>query len=246
MSSSKKDLLDGCMDSISIKSTVEEFKQAFCDVCLNPECVRSAWSNSLWDIRMRRQEGALFNPNIVDPESDPLFLEIAKKSFDPVSPETKTFYGGWVDVTKEGKVVHYAEPDTQVHSAEKVDQTLTSLKNASVEERPEGHVPKLSDDPQREPETPSFFTRPEPDPPASDPIVRAPRPKSKQVPANTPDPGGVLIQGSPLERRDVPVSKPSIPERIDPWAAPPSSAGSGPTGGKITVRISDGTVVKKE
>jgi hypothetical protein len=58
-----KDLFVECND---MGLSEKEFKQTFCDVCRNRECVRADWAFSSWDKRILTQaDRMLINPNIV-------------------------------------------------------------------------------------------------------------------------------------------------------------------------------------
>lgn len=129
----KKDFLTTCMNSMEVKGTVQEFRQAFCSVCVNPECTQSQWADSQWIRRMLEQEKVLNNPQFVDPSRNKELEKKASQDFISISNETASFYGGWVDVKEDGKVVHHAEPETENKSSDKIDQNVNSLKNEGDE-----------------------------------------------------------------------------------------------------------------
>ena len=69
MSRQLPDLLDGCYDGEHRKLLApEQFRQMFCDVCLNPGCRNSRGAGSKWSHRMLTQEDRLLNNPDFAPE----------------------------------------------------------------------------------------------------------------------------------------------------------------------------------
>lgn len=126
---SKKDLIQGCMESFPIKVTVPEFEAAYCNVCVNPECVRSRWADSVWMQRMHRQEQALWSPVIVDPAGNPILTKLATQAFESIDVDERSVYGGWVSIGADGKVIHQAKPETETKSADKLEASLRAMKS---------------------------------------------------------------------------------------------------------------------
>ena len=67
-----RDLWDGCYDGEHRKLlSPEQFRQMFCNVCLNPGCTNSRGSTSKWNQRMLTQEDRLLhNPAFAPERSD--------------------------------------------------------------------------------------------------------------------------------------------------------------------------------
>lgn len=282
--SGQKDFLKTCMESVNVDSTVDEFKQAFCSVCVNPECTRSQWSESKWLQRMIRQEQALQNPTIIDPNSDPRFSQHASQDFISVDDKQAQLYGGWVDVKEDGKIVHHAEPPTESKSSSKLDESVSSLSGKKKDDgggggggeegaaplaaqsepeppkdgdggqgQPEGFTPiqgheeaeieDTEDEPTEEPPPALQPQKQEPQKPKPRPKTKKPRKGSEK---NTPKPdGGIMLEGgNESPQRNTAPKESKLLNKEDPWATP-SEENDG-SGGKLTVRISDGKVIKKE
>lgn len=253
----QRDFLTTCMNSMNVEGTVQEFQQAFCAMCVNPECTRSKWADSQWIKRMLEQEKVLNNPTILDPSGNSEFQKIASQDFISITDEDVSFYGGWVDVKENGKVVHHAEPETENKSSEKVEQSLTSLKNKGVDpssrtDPSEDHIPAaganddkdkddeyVEEDLDEDEDEPSQFQAPSPTEPK-----KKPRRKGKK-PGNTPTPQqGVILESSnqsPFNQRNSQPTKSSLLTQDDPWEVPDPTKKK--KGGKLKVRIKDGKVV---
>lgn len=241
----QRDFLTTCMNSMNVDGTVQDFQQAFCSVCVNPECTRSRWADSQWIKRMLEQEKVLNNPTIIDPSGNSEFQKIASQDFISISDEDISFYGGWVDVKENGKVVHHSEPETENKSSNKVEQSLSSLKK-DTEPTPE----ESDSDPEEteiheeiiEEEIPSQFQQPQE---PKDPKPQKKKTRRKKNHKNTPKPqGGVTLDPSnqsPFQQRNSTANKPSLVTKEDPWAAPKPERK-----GKLKVRINDGKVVEGE
>ncbi len=58
-----KDLYVECND---MGLSEKEFKETFCNVCKNRDCVRADWAFTKWDKRILTQEQRFLNPTIVN------------------------------------------------------------------------------------------------------------------------------------------------------------------------------------
>jgi len=193
--------------------------------------------------RMIMQEQTLYNPVFGDPE-DPKFGDITSKHFETVDVETLEYYGGWVDMKEDGTVVRHGDVKPDETDSSKLDDALQSLRGgtsappkpdaASYEtvEAPET-VEEVEDEPEAAPEPPSPPVRQEE---ASKPVKRRERAQNTEVPR-----GGIILGPSqPKPRPSALITK------KDPWAINPDTAPKRGKNGKLTVRVSDGKVLKDE
>lgn len=229
---SKTDFIQDCMDSMPQQGSLDDFKKAFCDVCINADCHRSRFTDSKWVTRMLMQEQALFNPSFADVD-DPRYDHLRGANFETIDAPTLKYYGGWVDIKEDGTVVHHGEAEPEETDASKFDQAVSSLRGGRepVKEEPEEvHAP--------EPEPVVEVEQP-------DPVVeRAPaRPKRQvppQQPRNTEMPqSGIILGPQKVIARPSHLLKPAS----DPWAVDSGGTKRGKNG-KLTVRVSDGKVKK--
>lgn len=241
------DFIKDCMESMPQQGSLEDFKRAFCDVCINPECKRSRFTDSKWVTRMIMQEEALARPRFADP-NDPAYDYLRSAYFEPVDEQTIKYYGGWVDVREDGTVVHHGETPHEEKDASKFEAAVASLKGGveapveapEPEPQPEPTPPparrvvEVPDPPMPEPTPePEAVVQPKPQPPSQKP--QAPRPRNTEVPKS-----GILLGPQQIIQRPSHLLQP--PE--DPWAV--DSGSKRDKNGRLTVRVSDGKVVKKD
>ena len=237
----EKDYIQECMESMPQQGSLDDFKRAFCDVCINPDCKRSRFKDSKWVTRMIMQEDALFNPRFADPD-DPRYSHLRAVNFEPVDEQTLKYYGGWVDVREDGTVVHQGETPVDEKDSSKIDQAVASLKGGltkTIEEPAPTPVPEPAVEAEPEPtvvEAPAPEPQPEPQP---QPVQRPQRPRNTEVPQ-----GGIILGPS---KPDL-IQRPSrlLQPQSDPWAVDGSGSSKRGKSGKLTVRVSDGKVVKED
>lgn len=244
MSTKSQDFISECMESMPKQGSLEDFTQGFCSVCINPDCKRSRWADSRWMTRMILQEQALRQPVFADPD-DPKYVHLQNTHFEEVDQETLQYYGGWVDVREDGSVVNHAPGDIHEKGSSKVDEALKSLRSGKspeevlrqslFEEEEEYEIPS---EPEPEIEEPDEV-EPEPEP-ARRPQEPAPQVKpTVKKSLNTEVPKSGILLGT-----QAPVKQSSILTSTDPWAVPSGGTSKRGKNGKLTVRVSDGKVVK--
>lgn len=88
MPDQKRDLLQVCMKSVP-GLPIPEFKQAFCDRCLQSECSRSLQADSRFEARVSTWYERLFEKPDQLPQDDPRFAQIKEKAskFIEITPE---------------------------------------------------------------------------------------------------------------------------------------------------------------
>ena len=96
VTSLRRDLLRECNDK---QAPLDDFQTGFCARCINPECTRSLYGQSRFDLRVNTWEDNLFtNVPKMDP-LDPRFKPIAGKKFLTIdtgrTPEVRT--ASWAD-----------------------------------------------------------------------------------------------------------------------------------------------------
>lgn len=76
----------------------DAFKEAWCNRCLNQDCVRSAVGKSRFETRIQDWEEKLFkNPPVMAP-NDPLYVNIVGKKFITIDPgRMPEIRSAWVD-----------------------------------------------------------------------------------------------------------------------------------------------------
>lgn len=179
-----------------------EFKSLFCQRCRNQSCGNAGWSGSVWTDRMSTQVDRLLNHPLIADAADPKFTNVRALRFLEIAPpvvlNTRDPWEG------PGKgVVHLAEPDQQVATAQAVDAAVRALTGREV------HTPEPPSAPP--PVVPAV-------PP---PVVARPVPLGPPVRAINTEwaDEGVMVDGSPVE-----APKPAPQVAVDPWApvAPPA------------------------
>jgi hypothetical protein len=233
-----QDFLQECMSSMPQKADVETFELAFCNVCLNGECYRSAWTESKWLTRMLMQEKSLNDPVFALPDN-PLFIHLNKtQNFEDISPDTLNYYGGWVEVKQDGSVLHNVPAKPEITSATKVDKALESLQSGKPPQKTE-HTPPIEDLKKPEPEGLEEDTIPDPVEEIQDVFVPDIKPE-RPVLTNVAGPKkGILL------RAPDPSKAPTLAKDLDPWASPePSGVSKRNSQGKLVVRVSDGKVIQ--
>ena len=236
-----------CLNDLPDQVRPEQLKAGWCDVCMNKECVRSRWGDSQWLARMLAQKEALLNPKFGDPD-DPQFSHLKTLNFEQIDERTLKHYGGWVEVRQDGSVINHAPAPKDEESSEKVENALKSLQPepeevaapAQVEiEKPE---PKPEVRVQEQPAQPARKKEEKTEEPKA-PARPAPKPKSKLIlPQTAPNQSGKVLGTPQTQKPSAILSGRAAPK--DPWAVDPSPNKRGPSG-KLTVRVSDGKVVKK-
>jgi hypothetical protein len=234
----ENDYIQECMESMPQQGSLDDFKRAFCDVCINPECKRSRFKDSKWVTRMIMQEEALFNPRFAN-ENDPRYDHLRAVNFEPVDEQTLKYYGGWVDLREDGTVVHQGETPVEEKDSSKIDQAVASLKGGLTKTTEEPDSPPAPEPAEEAEPEPTKVEAPAPPEPTPKPVQRSQRPKNTEVPQ-----GGIILGPA---KPDI-IQRPSrlLQPPSDPWAV--DGAGSSKRGknGKLTVRVSDGKVVKED
>lgn len=217
-----KECFQEAKDKSDVDASVEQFKQVFCNTCLNTECVNSKWRDSSWEERMRRQEETLNNPKFADPD-DPEYEGISTQHFVSVEEAKQSQqYGGWVEVDKDGKVkreateepkrkrVHISNPPTQEKKNSALDHSQEVLEAVKKGEDPPPEEPKpkqkeklSASEPQKEGEE----EKPAP--------KRKPREGKQQ---GQPDQSGKMLSSS-QPQKEKPSSLAQTPVKDD-WSLP--------------------------
>lgn len=246
----RKDLLEGCRSSINIQSTEEEFKMAFCDVCINPECVRSGWAESSWLSRMNRQEKALWEPYIVDPNSRPEFLQLSRQNFETLTAEERSYYGGWVSIGDDGKIIHHAEPETSTTSDKSLQNSLEAIQKSKQPSEDSLTPEELEEEIPLPPFMRNFQDEEQDVEEELKEDIKTSTieiPKEMTNPKNTEPPpkeGIMLGNGSnnvhPNKRRQL--VEQMVHLSGDSWGVPSEAKSKS----RVTVRVTDGKVMKKE
>jgi hypothetical protein len=77
----RRDFTDKCLSEMSAGKSETLLRDTFCIRCQNRECSRSEFANSLWESRIRTQEGRFFeHPNFADID-DPRYEFVKKMNF---------------------------------------------------------------------------------------------------------------------------------------------------------------------
>lgn len=267
-----EDYLQECLDSIEEDLSIEAFQKACCSICLNNECKRSGWGDSNWLQRMKRQENSLYNPTFYDPGE---YEELASQDFITIDNDQSKVYGGWVNVKEDGTIIHHAEEETKEHEADKVDQSVQSLRGGENpdEEGREGEDHVATEDTKTAADVESDTETEEPVPETGssepDPADRGevrPEPKQKQKTEevldtkpvrpkhfrkNTESPKeGIMLGGKDAEdarRQQRPESE--LLKKSRKWEVSEADKNGGDSkdgGGHLTVRIDNGEVVDKD
>lgn len=94
MTAQRRDLLAECNTE---RIALPEFQEGWCRRCINPECGRSLFGQSRFDLRVNTWQDRLFaNPTRMDP-SDPRFKVIASQRFLSVDTGAPPEVRSWVD-----------------------------------------------------------------------------------------------------------------------------------------------------
>ena len=217
------DYLGECNDQ---KVPLEDFKLAFCDRCLQPECSRSLHGTSKFDQRVSTWvERLVTKVPRMDP-ADPRIPQIQGKQFKMFTPSLSVGQApsAWLD-----------PKDVKEPSASSVEEPAPAAEEEQVPPLPPVFV--------RPPE-PALVPEEVPSPPTISPQIAE---KSEQtgmplalMVMNTPTQSGRMLAGSPAQ------TPPSPPK--DPWEAPPTSPK--PADGEVvvkkgaTVRLGSGSGVE--
>jgi len=104
----KRDFLKECNNQ---GVPLEDFKLAFCNLCLQPECTRSSHGLSKFDQRTKTWKERLFTEvNTLDP-NDPRYLGIAGKDFLVIDPKPSSGVpSSWDDPRDLSKKVQVSVP----------------------------------------------------------------------------------------------------------------------------------------
>lgn len=194
------------------RQPLDEFQAGWCGRCVNPECTRSLYGQTRFDLRVNSWEERLFrNPPRMDP-SDPRYRDIAGKRFLTVDVGPAPEIRSWVDPLQAAP-----EPTGMV-----VVPTPTP-------------IPKPAPLPETAPVSLEVVGNPEPPSPPPVPVVSSqPTPpvpvvppqeerRSEFFPLNTIPQGGRMLSGVKKEER---------PAR-DPWAVPEVAENVIPVGGRV-------------
>lgn len=93
--SQTRDLLKECNDK---QAPLDEFQQGFCSRCVNPECGRSLYGQSRFDLRVNTWQDRLFDNVPRMDSTDPRYAEFAGKKFLTVDTgRTPEIRSSWVD-----------------------------------------------------------------------------------------------------------------------------------------------------
>ena len=94
MTAPRRDLLAECNTE---RLALPEFQDGWCRRCINPECARSLFGQSRFDLRVNTWEDRLFkSPPRMDP-SDPRFKTIASQRFLSIDTSAPPEVRSWVD-----------------------------------------------------------------------------------------------------------------------------------------------------
>lgn len=94
MTAQRRDLLAECNTE---RLALPEFQDGWCRRCINPECGRSLFGQSRFDLRVNTWQDRLFqNPPRMD-ESDPRFKTIASQRFLSIDTSAPPEVRSWVD-----------------------------------------------------------------------------------------------------------------------------------------------------
>lgn len=102
MKASRRDLLSECNNT---QEPLDSFQEGWCRRCINPECTRSLFGQSRFDVRVNTWEDRLFkNPPRMD-SADPLFKIISGKKFLSIDTSQPPEIRSWVDPDQTSNVV---------------------------------------------------------------------------------------------------------------------------------------------
>jgi hypothetical protein len=107
MTAPRRDLLAECNTE---RVPFAEFQEGWCRRCINPECSRSLFGQSRFDLRVNSWEDRLFKaPSRMDP-ADPRYKGIASKRFLSLDTGPTPEIRSWVDPHDPPKVVALPAP----------------------------------------------------------------------------------------------------------------------------------------
>ena len=189
----RRDYLKECNDRAV---PLDDFKMAFCDRCLQPECTRSTHGSSKFDQRVATWKERLITDVPQMTRDDPRFERIAQQQFVPVQ-ESLTLSSGWgpsdpVPELKEAEVV----PATEIVPAP--PQEVVVSESSEVDEGP------IHFQPQSQPAGVS---------------KNIPR---DVLLMNTDNRGELYLPGAPKSQ----VSEGPVKKKVDSWGAPEQSHAS--------------------
>jgi len=149
------------------REAIPVFQEAWCRRCINPECTRSLYGQSRFDLRVNSWEERLFrNPPRMD-ASDPRFQQIAGKRFLSLDVGPAPEVRSWVDPS----------------------QVQAPTPNLVADPTPVSPVREVSaPNPPPKPEPALVVTEPKP--------IPANSPKEILL-MNTPNQGGRMLPGAP-------------------------------------------------
>lgn len=241
------DYLKECMESIDIESSVEEFKEFYCDRCMNEECKHNEWDeqSSEWLRRMKRQEKALNEPEFGDPDH---FEEAHAQGFisytddDEEGGESFAMDSEWQSWSDEGAEIHKEEPPTQEKPAEKIEENVKSL---SDDEEEEGEREEEQENEEKQVQESELEPEPQTQPDQEkEQTVRESETETEEVEENQeqegrdqkyPDQSGKVLDPDQVD------SETSEREKRETKSQPSSDDWSVDEGGSgLTVNISDG------
>ena len=206
MKSSRRDMLGECNFENEPLST---FTEGWCRRCVNPECTRSLYGQSRFDLRVNSWEDRLFkNPPRMAPD-DPRYKVIAGKRFLTIDTGAPPEIRSWVDPMAEAPPQPVPPPPVVV--APVVPPPVEPLPAVEVEVQPQPELqPQAGAQSQVQPRSETPFVG----------IVNRPEVLSM----NVPNQGGVILPGG---------VKPSPTPVKDPWAAPEPAKNVIPVGGRV-------------
>jgi hypothetical protein len=125
----RRDYLKECNDRAI---PLDDFKMAFCDRCLQPECTRSTHGSSKFDQRVGTWKERLITEVPRMAQDDPRFEKIAQQGFVPVQ-ESLTLSSGWgpsdpvvevpeAEVEPAPEIVPAPPPEVVISESSEVDE----------------------------------------------------------------------------------------------------------------------------
>ena len=201
---------------------VDEWKELFCNHCINPECSRSLFGQSKFDLRVNTWKERLFTDVPTMEQDDPRFEGISAQKFMEMAAGGPLEVSSWAEVPTES--VQAVKPVSGLKPPEPLPEPEPP---APVKEEVAPPEPDPEPEPVRAAEPEPSWKDPEikpPEPPAPapqpPPATRSRQPSRQSVLANTPAQPRIL-QGAK------PPSDPWEPPRADPWATPVSGNSAG-------------------
>lgn len=206
MSTPRRDQLAECNTA---KEAVNSFQEVWCKRCVNPECTRSTFGQSLFDRRVNSWEDRLFrNPSRMS-ESDPRFKGIAGQKFLSLDLNAPVEVRGWSDPMASDTVV---EKPTIIEKPTVVEKLAVVEKPAVVAASEVKQV-----------ETQILAASEPPKELRVDPVSVRSVAAPEILSMNTLSQGGRMLSGV--------ISPQPVPR--DPWAAPEPAENVVPVGGRV-------------